>query len=158
MRKLLLLSVCLSSVAMVKAQYPTSLVLRLADGAEPVWELSSVERISFSGNNMLIDVKTGATETFALSTVGKLYFSNSVNSIECIDTQTTESSLVTKIDAQTIKVHCKAGSSVELYRVDGCKVMNVFSESEGCAINISRLSKGVYVVKVANRVTKFIKL
>ena len=81
-RNSLLLSLWMAGTVSLMAQTPVSLILSTSTGAEQLWELATIQKISFSGDDMLVNLKSGTISTFGLSEINKFYFSTRTGILE----------------------------------------------------------------------------
>lgn len=143
------------STSLIKAQ---SMTINLLDGTKQDIALMSLQKISFSNNNLVLNYTNGNTAPFTISTIKKIV----VNTSTGIEKNKTEKTKITVFfnasDNQIEITNIPEGSSkVAIYRTDGVLVLNSEISSSNNNVNASGLSKGIYLLKINNQVFKFKK-
>jgi len=142
---------------MLKAQ---SLVIRLHNGSENPEFISSLQKLSFSDNNLVVSFKAGNTDLYPLSEIQKLYFSSQTSVPE--PTVAAGNNLYVypnpadnELNIQNIPIEA---SIIYIYRMDGKLMLQTSVPGEAENINISNLQSGFYLLVAHNQTVKFVKL
>lgn len=143
--------------SVLKAQ---SLVIRMNNGTENTELLSSVQKLTFSVNEMLLAFKSGSTDVYGLSTIQKLYFDTGTGSSETLLTKESILSVFPNPASNMITVGNlgKAKGEMSIYRSDGALVLQQSINNDIETINISGLKSGLYFIISNGCSAKFIRL
>lgn len=162
-RKVLILTMLLLLVSTAFQVYPNpALVLKMQDGTKQNLNLSHIQKLTFKGGYMKVSYKNGTTDSVSLSNITRFTFDNtspniSGNNLEWIF----PSKGVFPNPAQDV-LYVNAAitkkTNVYIYRTDGSMALTTMISSDGEAINISSLNKGLYLLIVNNEAFKFLKL
>jgi len=131
-----------------------NLVVRLQDGSDQTIPLSQLQKITFSGNDMVFCYATGSLQAYSLGTVEKLFFSN-VSGLQKVQ-EPQLSFYVTKDGQLHIASLSENGSLVELFRTDGIRLKTVLVRS-GESIDVSGFPRGLYLIRIDQHSTKFVR-
>lgn len=118
---------------------------------ENSFSLNEIKKITFDTANMIITMTNGSTTQLPLASLNKMFFSET--GITGIAAQKQGSSQVKLIDG-VIHVNAPAGSVITLFNMGGQAVRTMTSATDDTQINVSSLTKGVYIVKVGNLTKK----
>ncbi|MFA6873482.1 MAG: T9SS type A sorting domain-containing protein [Bacteroidaceae bacterium] len=119
-------------------------------------DLLSLQKISFIDGNLVILNTNAVAQSYAISTISKLYFANPTTSINSIDAaQSISISPNPCADILTI-TGAKSGEIV-LISIDG-KVQLRKSYQAGNSLDLSMLSSGFYLLNINGRILKLRKL
>ncbi|NTW25071.1 MAG: T9SS type A sorting domain-containing protein [Lentimicrobium sp.] len=159
-QKLLLLTLLLVFRAAFPELKAQSLVIRHTDGTENAELLNTVQKVTFSVNELLLSFKTGTTDVYGLSTIQKLYFDNETSIDETAPASGSKLSIYPNPANSTITVLNipKGTSTIFLYRSDGELLMQQTVSNDSETIDISSLQSGLYFLTTAGNSVKFIKL
>jgi hypothetical protein len=132
-----------------------SLDIKKADGSDQSVPLSSIQKINFSGSGLILNYITGNTETVGLSTIKLLTFTSFTalnnpdmnTNLEAYPNPTSDYVFLKNTDSNITKV--------AIYSVRGCKIADLPVLNN--RIDISNLSRGIYLLKTNNRVLKISK-
>jgi hypothetical protein len=157
-KTLLATLVCLIGLNVNTVRCQNNLILKLVDGTEKSSVLSILNKITFSGTNMILNYNDGATIIFDESLVKKMVFS-SVSAVETVAATGNEFAVYPNPAKNyiTIKNTADQELSYSIYGLDGAMLMSA-TQTAGTQINISSLQKGFYVIRVNNQAMKFLKL
>ena len=146
----------LSVVTQVCAQ---NLVVRQWNGIENVVALNTVQKLYFSGNDLVVDFISGSDDVYAISALQKLYFDFAVSIMD------------PSITGDEISVHPNpakeviivenlpvSGGELDIYSIDGRLVHRTEVISERESIDVNTWPDGLYLVKIQGLTAKFIKL
>jgi hypothetical protein len=158
MKKIYLLILCMG--LMIPYANSQSMVVRTADGSETTELLASVQKFSFSGENLLVLIKGGNLDKYGLSGLSKIYFKDLQ--------QATGTTLITASDRLTVYPNPATDElyirnlpegtySVSIHRLDGTIILRA-ALSSASPFQIGDLPKGMYFLTISGQAVKFIKL
>jgi hypothetical protein len=160
MKRFILFTFLLLSGTFILDVSGQNLVIVYRDGAETLKLVAGIRKCTFSDNNLILNFPDGKTESYALDVIRKIRFS--------AETTATKPHLPV-FDSAFVSIYpnpvgerihyrnVPEGSVLQLFRVDGTIVMStVVSDREGY-LTARDLSKGIYFLKINNRVFKMIK-
>lgn len=107
-----------------------------------------------------MDYDDGSSEYFNTSEVGIIYFNNvetSVSDIIIADSETLSLYPNPVSDIIYFKNLNEDNIPVSIYRMDGQVVMYKILSTTNTLLDVRRLNKGLYVVKIDSKTLKFIK-
>lgn len=152
----LLLFLLVISMNFVKAQ--NSLIIKFNDGSQTGSLLSTIDRITFSGGNLLLKNTDATSSSLIISDIDKLSFGVLSGVPEVF---TDETSLMVYPSPATDYIVLKnppAGEiNIIVFRLDGSVLMNKKLSNASQKINISNFANGLYLLKVNNKTLKFTK-
>ena len=154
-RKKLLIAAGLALSAACYAQ--DNVTVNTASG-QKVYKMDDIESITFDGATMKVNKNSKETETINLAEITNISFdvSTGVNGLKVKD----ENLLISvKAGSNIIEIGGYDNSknySVDIFNTAGAKVLG-YANWRGEQLNISSLSKGVYVLKINNTTLKFSK-
>jgi len=150
---------CMIGLSVSNVHSQQNLLLKLKDGSEKRSALSSIRKITFLGTNLILNYKDGASSLYSDASIQKLFFGVSSGVQELI------------VDKNLLMVYPNPASSfislknvpdvvlnVSIYRLDGTVLLSTQILSDGDQIDVSKLTKGFYLLKVNNTALKFMKL
>ena len=157
-RKVILL--CLASFSLIgvsKAQ--SNLILQFSDKTQVNPMLSSISKITFTSDNLEMKYNDGTTNSYLISMVNKITFST-LSGFNELDSQEDLISLYPNPSKDFIylKNLTVDETSVSIFRLDGACLMSLQISDIDHGIDISSLSKGIYVLKIGGKALKFTKL
>jgi hypothetical protein len=154
---LALFGLFLTQIAESSAQ---GLVIKLKDGSTNIENLNAIQKLSFTEIDLLETLTTGTVNSFALSSVQKLYFDMTIAIEENAVSETTGLTIYPNPAQETINITGIPGQAefVFVYRTDGKLVITEPVTSGIVSINISKLTHGLYFVIAEGVSSKFIKL
>jgi hypothetical protein len=137
-----------------------SLVIRMLDGSETTEMLSSLQKLSFSGDNLLVSYKAGSSSLHPLSEIQKLYFGIPESIPEIAKAADNKLRIYPNPAGQIINLeNLPEGTTViNIYRMDGKLMIHSMVYSNADTISISDLPGGIYLLIANNQSVKFIKL
>lgn len=113
-------------------------------------ELSNISKITFDDTNMRIHLSNGTTESIALEGLSRMFFSDGSTGVVTMMGRQPAIRLV----GGTIHVNAPRDTAVTLYSIGGKTLKSVTTTSEDAQINVSSLTKGIYIVKVGSEAKK----
>lgn len=160
-QKLQLIIFCLlCSMINFQMKAQSSLIVDTQDGNEINIPLSTLQKITFSDNNIVFNKIDGSSVNYQMSLISKLYFDAYSSGIED-EIKTEIQSLVVYPNPATsyIKIETRLSDAclVCIFNLDGRLALCEKISSSDNIINISALPLGFYIVKVNNQVSKFLK-
>lgn len=112
--------------------------------------LNNISKITFDEENMILNMADGSRQALPLSGLTKMFFSDGNTGIATVGNNSQAIRLVNG----TIHVQAPLGSVVTLYNVSGQMVKRVAVGTDDTQINVSGMTRGVYIVKVGNETKK----
>jgi len=151
---LLVLLLCLA-LGTANAQ---SIIIQNIDGSETTELLSAVENLTFTSTVMKLNT-TSLTSSYTISDVQKIYF-DSVPTVSVPESVIGELLVYPNPVNNQLQVRFNNESTHKLYiyRIDGVLVYQDAIYSDDQAIDVSYLSKGLYLIRIDNQVVRFEKL
>jgi hypothetical protein len=139
--------------------YAQKLVVRMNDGLENSEALSSVQKLYFSGNQLVVDYYSGSDDDYLLSDVRKIYFDLNV-SVEESQLPMQGKLLISPNPANNsimiLGIPVVPGR-LSVYSMDGSMVISREISSDHETLDISNLPQGLYLVSVPGLTSKFVK-
>lgn len=154
---LALFGLFLTQIAESSAQ---GLVIKLKDGSTNIENLNAIQKLSFLEMDLLETLTTGTVNSFALSSVQKLYFDMTIAIEENEGIATTDFIIFPNPASEIINIQGIPGQAefIFIYRCDGKLIITEPVTSGKVSINISKLTHGLYFVMAQGLSSKFIKL
>lgn len=154
---ILLCLVSFSLIGVSKAQ--SNLILQFTDKTQVNPVLSTISKITFTGDNLEMKYNDGMSNSYLISTVNKITF-NTLSGLNELSTQEDLISLYPNPakDVIYLKNASENETKVSVFRLDGACLMSVQISIIGEGIDVSSLSKGIYVLKIGGKALKFTKL
>ena len=140
-----LLAVCALSAQADNYQY---LTVSGTDG-DTSFAVSSIQRITFTATTMELHMTDGRQESLPLSSLSRMFFT--AESLGIAPLTPTQSKL--HFAGGVLRADLGAGERVTLYSMKG---EQVFTTNVSGTYDLTRLTKGVYIVKVGNETKKVI--
>ncbi len=136
----------------------TILEIQKWDNNNKIIDLNSFRKITFSNNDLVLNYLIKVPESIAKSDIRKLFFSEATG----IKSIVTDTKLITVYpnpanDFITLKNIPEGRCLVSIYSITGSKITSLYVSGDDQQINVSNFSKGLYLLKVNNQVSKFIK-
>ena len=151
---------CLVSFSLIGASKAQSnLILHFTDKTQVNPTLSSISKITFTSDNLEMKYNDGTTSSYLISAIKKITF-NALSGIKEVDVQENLISLYPNPSKDFIflKNVTIDETIVSIFRLDGACIMSVQISNIDQGIDVSSLSKGVYVLKIGGKALKFTKL
>jgi hypothetical protein len=143
-----------------------SMVIETKSGTDTVSIVDTLEKFSFSNENLLVDLVGGSIKTYSLTEVQKIFFISDGSTPVTTGVQETVSGT-----GQNISVYPNPAenilylqnlpdgvSAVIIYNMEGIPVLSMQVSGDNKSIGISNLTKGLYLIRINNQALKFIKL
>ena len=133
-----------------------NLTVTTLDGTEQTFMLTEESQLRFeNGETLVIEDGAGTTMSFPLANVRKLVCSevtgtaeNSVSQLQILPNPT---------HGSFILHHLESTGLARVYSLDG-RLVKTFQASEGCVVDISELSEGMYLLHLNGQTLKLMKL
>lgn len=119
-------------------------------GVEQSVELSSIKKITFENNSVVIFTSDGQI-TLPQNEMEKMYFSATATAIESLPQESDNM----KVNGNTLHVSGQTGV-LRIFGANGT-LQRVAKVDGNAAVNLSGLAKGVYIVKMGDQVIKIRK-
>ena len=144
---LLLLTVC---NAVMADDYAYLSIVQTGSQADV--SLNDISKITFDESNMVITLSNGSEQKLPLSGLSKMFFtSKGADAIEGVNMN--ESKFALK-DGKLI-IEGTEGNQVTIYDTNGRAVRTVSLSKGQTEINVSGLTKGVYIIRAGKEAKKF---
>jgi hypothetical protein len=161
MKKLILSCALLCGTLLLPAVDAQSLVVRAKGGAESIFTLSGVRKITFSTGAMSIWKTDGIQSPFNITTVQKLLFAMQSPITTVVKNTTTNKSITVYPNPTTDVLFIKgavATSQAKVYNLSGIaqSVPSTFL-ADGFQLNVSALPQGLYLIQLEGQTIKFHK-
>jgi len=147
MKKIILFLVLLQ-VCNLQAQQ-MHLVVK-SNGTQYATQLSNVRKISFIGGTVTVVKKVGTQETYSPVSLDKMFFElrtvTSVTTPTNIDFVMYPNPATDIVSIQSVPEN----TQIDVYNINGVKMISCKSTVDITQINISSLGYGVYLVKIGN--------
>lgn len=134
-----------------------NLTLLLKDGNQQKIALSSIQKINFSSANMFVNYFIGSSDAYALSSIQSIVFNTTLGFSKTELKQQIQLFPNPVINVFTLKNLPDSETSATIFSSDGSVVMNAAVASMTGQVDVSRLPKGFYLLKVNRQVLKFTK-
>ena len=133
-----------------------TLVVTTTNGTEQSFQLTNEGQLYFEeGERLVIEDGTGTTATFQLAEVRKMICTeiagvneSDATSLRLLPNPTRDHFLISNL-----KSSCEA----RIYALDG-RLVKMFTATEGMTVDISELSKGMYLLHIDGQTLKMMKL
>ena len=149
----------LLGVGLYQVQAQTaSLILKFQDNTQKATELSLVRKITFVDGNLVLIPTIGTTESYAVSQLSKLFFSN-LSGVNNISAKQPELIVYPNPVSNYISLkNAPDGAlNVIIFQLDGSVVKTELLTSSAQLIDVTMLTKGFHILKVNNQAIKFTK-
>ncbi len=137
-----------------------SLVVRLHDGTENIELLGNIRKLTFTVNDLLLELKSGPTDVYGLPTIQKLYFDTGTSTAGNIPAGEKTLTVFPNPAGHSITIgnFGQLKGTLSIYRSDGAlmRQQEIFSEME--TMDISGFKSGLYFIQANGRSAKFIRL
>jgi hypothetical protein len=140
----------------VQAQSLTLNIVRWT-GEESSVNVSSIDKITFSENDLIVNYKETGTGNIDLLSIRKITFGSNPSNIENINVDGKISISVTSGNQAVLSNLPEGNHKVSLYSISGSMLKSVTVHSSSPAVDISSIGKGVYIILVNNQAIKFVK-
>lgn len=126
------------------------------DGTMQNMKIADIRKITFSGQDVVLGMQSGASQNIGMSNIQKFTFENTT----AVDELRDGSELQIYPNPVRNKLYLKSTvpvqGTVAVLNVSGILVAEVLVENN--SIDVSKLSSGIYFIRVNNSLQKFIRL
>jgi len=132
-------------------------IIKWSSGGSSV-EVSSIDKITFTDNDLVMKYYTDNSESLDMLSIRKITFTN--NPSGSIDIIGKEKEISISLNASnTLRLNnLPAGEqNIEIYSITGVLVQNTAINSDSPILDTNLLNKGVYILKVNNQTIKFVR-
>lgn len=135
-----------------------NVIIKFDNGSQFAPLISSVQKITFSDDNILVDMKTGTDNSYSISDIHKIYFGN-----------VTDNKLPESTEQKKILVYPNPASAfimlsnlpqtgiISIYAMDGSLVFEQSITDTQQQVDVAALAAGLYMIKVNQSTLKFIR-
>lgn len=158
MKKFLFLLLFLAFGGVAGAQ---SLVVLTRDGSEQAKNLSAVQNLTFTANNLIIKNGDGTANSWSLSEIRKIYFKQGTTGTETMapGKKGTIAFFPNPVGNSIHLENLPEGiSDVTIYRSDGAVILRTQVSTGNSILGTGHLNRGIYILMVRDQVMKFVKL
>jgi hypothetical protein len=154
----LLVALLLSFVSLSVQAQSLSLNIIQWSGDENHVSVASIDKITFSEDNLIVNYEEGSTESIDLLSIRKITFSIPMG-IDKIENGKEQLS-VFFISANQLMVNNlpEGKHPVSIYSVSGNLIQSTTIDSYSPTINVDTMQKGMYIVMINNQTLKIVKL
>jgi len=147
------------SMALLPSLNAQGLIIKMQDWTENQLLISSVSKLSFSGDQLVIAPKSGTPEYYYIDGIQKLYFGVITSVDENLQDGNTGISVFPNPATETITlINLPEGKGiVKIFSLDGRLIKQATLSPHDPAIDISKLHSGIYFLVADGQTTKFIK-
>ncbi|MDD2799588.1 MAG: T9SS type A sorting domain-containing protein [Bacteroidales bacterium] len=139
------------------AQNPTSLVVKLKNGTEQDVALSTLRKLDFENNSLVLNYFTGNSETYLLSAIQNVTFKNTLGVEE---NELNQMILIFPNPVSNVASFKNLSDGeylLTVFRQDGVEILKTTLSSSSQRLDLSMLASGFYFVKVNGQLLKMIK-
>ncbi|NDW19144.1 T9SS C-terminal target domain-containing protein [Dysgonomonas sp. 216] len=142
----------------IYAQSPSMVIKTWTNDNKSVM-LSSISKITFSGDDMVLHYTANQIENIGLSSVRSILFNQSGTGLENIHTIKNDIGVYPNpaTDYLILKNIPEGKCIIDIYTVSGVHITRTSIQSKGQTIDVSQLQNGMYILKANNEVYKFTK-
>ena len=119
-------------------------------GGETSYAVSDISQITFDASNMVLHLTDNSEARLPLAGLSKMFFTEGASGIATIGTSPSGISLKDGV----LRVSAPKGSVVAVYDMSGKIVRAVTTKEAETEVNLSGVTKGVYIVKVGSEIKK----
>lgn len=139
----------------VHAQY--GMILQFNDKTVVSTSLSTINKITFSNENLVLKFNTGSAISYSLSKINNLFFQISS---QTKDISTSEMKIFPNPATDYIEISNlnSEDTEISIFNLSGMQIMCARLNMADNKLNVSSLKKGIYILKIASNTFKFSKL
>ena len=152
-KHLILFALLLAAFAAQAQQIPPSLGVSYKAGGGTFFYLDYIQKLTFSGGNLVVTMKDGAQESasIALSDISYMEF----YSAGAVDRATVPADIfLWSPVTNELTVRCPAGTAIHIYSPDGRRQLSAIQSVAQSPISLTTLPSGIYIVEVGGKTTK----
>lgn len=125
------------------------------EGTSQEIAFDQLQRITFSGTTVNMFTKDGSTVSNDMYDIYRIGFNETSTNISS-NTQEGDN-LLGYISNEAIVINSLAGTTIEIYNVNGNHISSTRLKSDNETISIASLPKGIYLVRTNCKTAKFLK-
>ncbi len=134
--------------------------IKFSDGSVVSQDISLLGSFKFPDNLLQVNYLSGTKTSYELSTVSTVYFGDTSTSIE--DNLSSDDQEISVYpnpasDIIYLKNMTETGMYLSIYKIDGNLIQREIISDANQSVDISNLTKGIYIVRINNRTIKLIK-
>ena len=156
-KAILLCLISFSYIGVLQAQ--SNLTLHFTDKTQINPALNSISKITFTSDNLEMKFNDGSTNSYLISSINKITF-GTLSALK--ETSSQESQILLYPNPSKDIIFLKNISvnetNVSVFSLDGACVLSVKISDVDNGVDVSSLSKGIYVLKIGDKALKFTKL
>lgn len=141
--------------------FSQTMIVKTSAGDESSFELSAIGSCLVINNSFQVNMANSASESFTIAEISKIYFNTPWTEINEYTSETNPEHVVLYPNPARDYfnlANVSESTTVSIYRIDGVLVYKETITSTNPVVEVSQLSRGIYVVKVNNQVIRFNKL
>jgi hypothetical protein len=138
-----------------------SMHIKNLDGTEKAIDLNTLGKVTFSSNNMVPNFLTGEKENYSLSKIKKVYFSSIPINVKEYNNSNPDNLISiypNPTDDLLYFTNVQNKSGIEIYNLFGTSVLKNYVQKGNSTIDVSNLLTGTYIIKINNKIIKFVKI
>lgn len=116
-----------------------------------------IDKITFSENDLVMKYKNGTSENLGMLTIRKCTFGNTSSVSNWLEKKETMSFYIDATNILVLKNLPEGTHSIRIYSVAGLLVQSGDVCSDAPSVDLQHLEKGIYIVKVNNKLLKFVR-
>ena len=153
----LLLVVCFISINRVTAQ--NNLIFALKNGASKGILVANLDKITFASGSLIVKKTDTTTESFMLTDIQKMTFGifSGINDVVSNQTNLAVYPNPASTTIRLINSPTDGDLNIAIFRIDGVQLINQQLHTATDMIDVSKLARGLYLLKVNNGIIKFTK-
>lgn len=148
------------TLTFVKASSESLLVFE--GGEKSSVDLEQIRKVCFVDGEMVVELLNGVNSSYVISGITKVIFSTSGERIETnVEPSVADVTCFLKYSTHSpnlLLVNCLAGEIIEIFSIDGKKVLSVKQSTDNGEIEIGQLPRDTYIIRVNDKSAKIIKL
>lgn len=123
-----------------------------ASNTEQSFSLSLLSKLTFSNGSLILTMGDGTTSSFTLTDLNLMFFSNQATGIQSAQT----SSKLAILNNGVLTISTESGAKISLFQTNGALVRTLTTTDNETEINIGSLPKGIYLLKINDKVQKIL--
>lgn len=133
-----------------------NVIIQFNNGTQSAPLISSVQKISFPDDYVLVDLITGDDNLYNIADVRKIYFGNATDNV--IPDEDSKLYIFPNPASERITIgNLPLTGIVSIYAIDGSKVYEQNITDSQMIIDIAFLAPGLYLIKTSGSTLKFIR-
>lgn len=155
--KMLLLTAVLGVFAL-SSRAQNNMIVSFLDKEQLSTPLSDIRKITFSDNNLVMELMSGTSSNHSLLSIRNVVFGSETSAIsEVVSSQKMAVYPNPATDLLTISNLPSEDVNVRIYNVSGVLMLSVEASSGSNSINVRGLSDGIYIIRANGQSLRFFK-